>query len=165
MAAMLSSCKPRSLQKQLKNVATERLPLRGEEKQDSKIAFFTFRVSLKDSATNAYEVKWLSAKFAEGRIKKPSFVQQTIVKPNYLYYQILGEKGAGGNGHFEQVQDPLSTAYESPGDDGGLTKTVVRKKSGELVIRFQYDETTKSILIFKPDPASLNLKPIYHATF
>lgn len=165
MAAMMNSCKPYSLQAQLKNVPTEHLSLQGEQNSTSKIAFFTFRVSLKDSAKDSYEIKLLNTTFAEGALKKKTFAEKTVVEPNYLYYQILGENSTGSSKHYERVQNPLSVVYESPADNGALTKTTITKKSGEMVIRFQYDQSTKSILIFKPDPASLSLKPIYHAVF
>lgn len=99
------------------------------------------------------------------RIEKPAFAEETLIEPGYLYYQILSENSTGNNKHYERVQNPLAAVYEGPAENGAMAKTTVTKVSGEILIRFQYGEATKSIVIYKPELPSLNLKPIYHAVF
>ena len=160
-----SGCSHHSFQQQLKNVPSEKLELNKRNNTLNKIAFLTFSITLKDSTKDLYEIRLINTIFAEGALKKADFAEKTVIEPNYLYYQILGENGAKKGDHYERIENPLSQVYEYPSGNGTLAKKTITKSFGELVIRFQYDQTTKSILIFKPDPLSLVLKPIYHATF
>jgi hypothetical protein len=127
-----------------------------------KIAFLTFEVTLTDSVKDEYQFKLVKTFFTNGSLKKGIATANEVKEPRYLYYQIDG--GSAKQEDYSKVPDPLKMVYEFPGENGALNKKTFVNKKGELIIRFQYEKTTKAISIFKMEPNTLTLKKVYNAT-
>ncbi len=143
----------------------EKIDLKASETAGDKIVFLTFRITITDSLNDQYDIKLINKIIADGSLKKNAFSKETVIEPNYLYYQVTGGDTKGNDKHFERVENPLARTFEYTSEDGKLAKKTIKTSTGELAIRFQYDQNSKSISIFKPDQQSAKLKPIYHAIF
>lgn len=158
----MNSCTVASKQQQ-RGTTVEKLNLNSTGAAINKIAFLTFRITATDTLKDLFDIKLINTHFAEGLLKKNVVATETVIEPYYLYYQVYREDKKRQDKHFERVINPLSKVLEYSSEDGKLAKKTVYNNSGELVIRFQYDQNLKSLKIFKPDQRSLALKPIYHA--
>ena len=138
----------------------ERLEINKAGSALNKIVFLTFEVSSADSAKDIYDFKLKNTFFASGALKQATLDIQIPVEPYYFYYRISDENQKTVN--YQKVQNPLQTVYEFPGENG-LSKKLIEKKSGELVVRFNYTKDSKYISFLKLDPYTKTLKTIYHA--
>jgi hypothetical protein len=129
----------------------------------NKIAFLNFDISLTDSLHNIYSCKLASYVLREGSLRKQRFPPEVVTEPYHIYAEILDNKGTVLN--TIAFDDPLNQWVEAPGDDEGKTmaSTVIRKKTGKILIRFQYTPDTRYIRIRLPGKDSRLLKPIYYA--
>ncbi len=158
----LSGCSPGLKSQSGGSKINEQLNLEKNTNLINRIAFLTFEITMTDSIADLYTISLKKSIFADGLLKKSEAGIGISPEPNYLYYQLTKENKQGDS--FEKVQNPLFMIYEYPGDNGSLNKQAVRKKSGEFVIRFQYEKALKFISFFKPSTNSKSLKKIYHAS-
>lgn len=128
----------------------------------NKIVFLTYEVVLVDSAKDEYSFALVDKKFSPGTLKKDMSPSDEIKDPAYFYYEFGGAQDKPNKQY--KVLNPLNLTLEYPEDNGALNKKTVYKKKGELTIRFQYEQSLKSLSIFKVKPSSLTLKKIYDAT-
>lgn len=129
----------------------------------NKIAFLEFELSVADSFSNAYSCKLASYFLQDGMLRKQRFPADIIPAPYHIYAEILDNKGTVLNTIVHE--DPLNQWVEAPGDDEGKTMAaaVLRKKTGHLLIRFQYTPDAHYIRLRLPGKDAQLLKPIYYA--
>ena len=126
----------------------------------NKIVFLTFEVTLVDSINDLYNFKLKNTLFAPGLLKQNKLDDQMAIEPYYFYYQVSGENQKLKT--YQKVQNPLQTVYEYAGENG-LNKKLIQKRSGEMIVRFNYNKDSKYISFFKPDNNTKTFKTIYHA--
>ena len=152
-------CSPHPL-KTTPQTPLEKLKLNIPENATDKIVFLTFKISLEDSTTDKHLVTLINSTLAEGKLKIKSFKEPVEIEKNYLYFELSADENGVKN--YERVENPLRMVYEYPGEvNGQLAKALIKNKTGDFVIRFQYDSSMKYLLIYKPGIDSLILKPIY----
>lgn len=161
---LLSGCrttnKPTSLKQN--NSQVDRIGLSADKKADHKIVYLSFDISLTDSIYDEYSVKIKNKILAEGVLKKSVFRESLVIEKGYLYYELSPGDSSSSN-RLQKIQNPLLKTYEYPGEDGTLNKQTFPSSRGVLTIRFQYENSLKSISIYKPDKNSISLKKIYYA--
>lgn len=157
---VLSGCNKHFQNKKRIETPLEKIELNIKGASGDKIVFLTFKIMLKDSAIDNYDVKVINSIIADGKLKQKGIAEPNDIQFNYLYIECSAIKS--GEKRFEKVKNPLIMDYEFSGEEnGGLEKALVRKKSGEFVFRFQYDASKKYLSIFKPVNDSHMLKIIY----
>lgn len=129
----------------------------------NKIAFLEFDVTLADSLQNTYACKLASYFLQEGNLRKQRFPTDIVPAPYHIYAEILDNKGTVLTTIAHE--DPLNQWVEAPGDDAGKTMAaaVLRKKTGKILIRFQYMPAAHYIRLRLPGKDARLLKPIYYA--
>ena len=131
-------------------------------KENNKIVFLTFDMSLIDSTKDRYSFTLINKIISEGILKKHLFKEEKSIEKNYLYISFSNQGGQESD--WIKVNDPLNMLYEYPtSENNDLGKSVISQNKGILTFRFQADSNFNFISIYKPT-ADLKLKKIYYAS-
>ena len=146
----------------LSNSKSEIIPtLNLDLKDNSKIAFLTFNMSLLDSIKDTYSFTLVNKICSKGVLKKQFYTDEVLIEKNYLYIQCSNTEGQVSK--WIKVNDPLNMVYEYPASENNdLGKAVFASKQGILTFRFQCDSSYNFLSIYKPT-TDLQLKKIYYA--
>jgi hypothetical protein len=142
--------------------SSENLHVSATGGEENKIIFLNFLVQLEDSINDKYSFTLTGSRVASGAMKNYATKSETVIEPNYLYVDLSNDKKQSTG--YLKVPDPLCTVYEYPSSGGSLEKTVIRKNSGTITIRFPHNKETTGITIYKPETPGNTLKKLYHAT-
>lgn len=127
----------------------------------NKIVFLTFSVRQPDSTRERFAFQLIDKVFADGELKKNLFSQQPVIEPYAYYYAVSND--ANEKNQLIKIADPLLMSLEYTEEDGVFRKIQVKKDSGQITIRFQWNRDAKYISVYKPHPHSLTLEKIYNA--
>ena len=161
LGLIVMSCRTSKTSKNKKEIP-EQLNINQSGKAIDKIVFLTFSVTLQDSIKDVYTIALTNSIIANGVLKKNAVNKETVIEPNYLYVDITDKDQK--RTELIKVRDPLMVEYEYPGEDNSLGKRIIRKQTGLLNFRFQFQASSTYISIYKHAPPPVNLKKIYHAT-
>lgn len=115
-----------------------------QDQPSSRFAALRLMVSAKN---NRYEVKQANAKLIKGVYKKQNDDPSRSTANDLVFY-ILNDR----NETVETVVtgNPLNARLEYPGEDRKtIESTVVNKTEGEVLLRFNYTDDLKSVLVKK----------------
>jgi hypothetical protein len=161
IVACCLGCTPRQNSQNKMARPIENLQLNTDNQALNKIVFLTFEVTLLDSAQEEYGFRLINKTFSNGVLKKERSGAVEPTDRGFLYYT-LEENNT--KAIFAKVPDPLEMQLEYPGENQAMEKKTFYRNKGEVTLRFQFEQNSKTISIFKVAHHSLTLKKVYYAT-
>ncbi|MEO6406609.1 MAG: hypothetical protein ABIY51_06040 [Ferruginibacter sp.] len=146
-----------------KELPSEQLNLNPAKGLVGNIVFLTIEIRLADSLHDQYAFRLTDVKYAAGTLKKQFYPDETSYEQTIIYCEILDE----GKNRIDliKVQNPLMKVYEySDEKTNMLGKKLMISNSGSFMLRFNYTERSKYIMLYKTGKTLNQLKRIYYAT-